>query len=158
MEVIKSPNLNSKKNTDSLILLCYWFISSKHNQLLFSSLKELQKNYGKELITIICLNPFNSCEDINQYKERRQLPFQMETDTKNTNLFYHINTFPTCILMKESGRILLRKTGFNEEGLVEIDTYLKTIYTPLLEIPNRVTDDLFIRVYKDNLFGQVHIV
>ncbi|MEZ4804351.1 MAG: hypothetical protein R2852_02375 [Bacteroidia bacterium] len=158
MKIIKNPNLNSNENSNSLILLCYWFISSKHNQSLFSCLKELQKNFGKELLQIVCLNPFNSTEDINQYKERRQLPFQMETDTKNTNLFYHINTFPSCLLMEASGKILLRKNGFDEEGLSDIDAFLKTNYTPLLEIPNRVSDDLHIRVYKDNLFGQVHIV
>lgn len=107
------------------ILLCYWFVSNRHNRQVFSDLQKLQENVGTESVRIVCLNPFNSDEEIQQYRSEHNLPFEMSRDINNTGMFYQVNTYPTFLLMTRSGRILLRKNGWTEECLFETEKQIR---------------------------------
>lgn len=107
-----NPSTDKKQNT--LILLVYWFISNRHNQLIFEGLKKLRENTNDIALRIVCLNPFNPQEDIVQYQKNMLLNFEMSYDEKRTAMFYHINSFPSFIVMEKSGKILHRENGLSD--------------------------------------------
>jgi|GEM_PF-1576425 len=119
-----SPNLSSG-NKDRKVLLTYWFISNRHNQAVFEALAQLQREIGHEACRIVCLNPFNSAEDIAQYCSNLPYTFEFSADLRQTALFYQISSYPTCLLMEASGRILHRQDGFREELLLDFETLLR---------------------------------
>lgn len=120
----KSPGLPGGGN-DRKVLLTYWFISNKHNQVVFDALEQLQRELGNEACRIVCLNPFNSAEDIAQYCSKLPYAFEFSADQSQTALFYQISSYPTCLLMEASGRILHRQDGFRDELLHDFETILR---------------------------------
>lgn len=110
---------------DRKVLLTYWFISNKHNQAVFEALQQLQRELGHEACRIVCLNPFNSAEDIAQYCSKLPYAFEFSADQRHTALFYQIYSYPTCLLMEASGRILHRQDGFRDELLLDFEAILR---------------------------------
>lgn len=124
---IKSLNPEQNKGQNSsydLVLLVYWFISNRHNSKTFEALKNLESKTTALPLRIVCLNPFNSQEDIIQYQKNMSLHFEMMYDEKRTALFYHINTFPSFIVMKKSGTILHRENGLSDDCFHEIENVI----------------------------------
>lgn len=112
---------------ETLILLTYWFINSKSNLKAFDALQELKNNLGDKNLRIVCLNPYNSIEDIKLYSEKLPYKFEFDYDHKQSARFYQISSFPTFILMEKSGKILHRHHGISEENtLFEIEKIIKT--------------------------------
>ena len=107
-----------------LVLLVYWFISNRHNSKIFEALNTLKNKTQGIPFSIVCLNPFNSEEDIAQYKETMNLHFEMEHDNKRTAMFYHINTFPSFLVMEKTGKILHRENGLSDECFFNLENII----------------------------------
>ena len=119
------PEQNKDQNSSyDFVLLVYWFISNRHNSKIFESLKSLELKTNGLPLRIVCLNPFNSQEDIIQYQKSMSLHFEMLYDEKRTALFYHINTFPSFIVMEKSGKILHRENGITDDCFDEIENII----------------------------------
>ena len=119
-----NPEQNNPQSKNELILLVYWFISNRHNSKIFDSLKNLELTTTGLPLRIVCLNPFNSQEDIFQYQKTMSLHFEMNHDEKRTALFYHINTFPSFLVMEKSGKILHRQNGFSDDCFHELENII----------------------------------
>lgn len=119
MKLIKNDISNQSGHHERLILLAYWFISNKHNAAVFEALQDIQDIAGKESVRIVCLNPFNSDEDIANYKNKLPFDFEFEKDKKHSAMFYNVSAYPTFILMEKSGRIIHRQNGLGEESLTD---------------------------------------
>ncbi len=119
MKLIKNDIRKQSGNHERLMLLAYWFISNQHNAAVFEALQEIQDITGKESVRIVCLNPFNSTEDIANYKSKLPFDFEFEKDSKHSGMFYNVSSYPTFILMEKSGRIIHRQNGLSEESFTD---------------------------------------
>jgi uncharacterized protein YjiK len=149
-----NPEQNRAQSNSSheLILLVYWFISNKHNSKIFESLKTLQRKTVGLPLRIVGLNPFNSQEDIQQYQKNMNLDFELTYDEKRTALFYHINTFPSFIVMEKSGRILHRENGLSEDCFYELENVIiKNIQTNAALVSEKKGKIIPFENYKNNL-------
>ena len=115
---------NKTQSNHELILLVYWFISNRHNAMVFESLKTLRRKTVGLPLRIVCLNPFNCQEDILHYQKIMNLDFELNYDDKRTALFYHINTFPSFIVMEKSGKILHRENGISDDCFHELENII----------------------------------
>jgi len=120
------------QSNHELILLVYWFISNRHNALIFESLQTLRRKTVGLPLRIVGLNPFNSQEDIIQYQKSLNLDFELTYDEKRTALFYHINTFPSFIVMEKSGKILHRENGISDDCFHELENIIIKNSQPLV--------------------------
>lgn len=116
--------MNSSSKQDAIWIVAYWFINQKHNFELFYMLEKLKHRYKHAPIKIIGLNPFNSAEDIAQFKAQKGIGFELSYDQKHTAMFYQIHQFPSILIMESSGKILKRFNGFKEDLLQEIAYFL----------------------------------
>ena len=147
-----NPEQNKTQSNNELILLVYWFISNRHNAIIFESLKTLRRKTVGLPLRIVGLNPFNSQEDLLQYQKNMNLDFELSYDEKRTALFYHINTFPSFIVMEKSGKILHRENGISDDCFHELENIIikntQTIGPILLEKKGKIIP---IENYKNNL-------
>lgn len=119
MKLIKNDIRKQSVNQGRLMLLAYWFISNKHNAAVFDALQVIQDTAGKESVRIVCLNPFNSIEDIANYRSKLPYDFEFEKDSKHSGMFYNVSAYPTFILMEKSGKIIHRQNGLGEESCTD---------------------------------------
>jgi hypothetical protein len=144
--------LNTEQKNQELILLFYWFISNRHNAVIFESLQKLRRKTIGLPLRIVGLNPFNSQEDIIQYQKSMNLDFELTYDEKRTALFYHINTFPSFIVMEKSGKILQRENGISDDCFHELENIIIKNIQPILPIPCEKKDKIIpFENYKNNL-------
>lgn len=147
-----NPEQNIPKASNEIILLVYWFISNRHNNLIFDSLITLRKKTIGLPLRIVCLNPFNSQEDILQYQRNMNLDFELIYDDKRTALFYHINTFPSFIVMEKSGKILHRENGISDDCFFELENVINKNTQTIAAASNEKTGKIIpFENYKNNL-------
>jgi hypothetical protein len=121
--------MSSNSNKNTIWILAYWFINQKHNFELFYMLEKIKHRYQQAPIKIIGLNPFNSPEDIIQFKQQKGIGFELSYDHKHSAMFYQIHQFPSILIMENNGKILKRFNGFKEDMLQEIAHFLSKEYT-----------------------------
>ena len=149
---ILSPEQNKANSSNELILLVYWFISNRHNARVFESLKTLQRKTVGLPLRIVGLNPFNSQEDILQYQKSMNIDFELCYDEKRTALFYHINTFPSFIVMEKNGKILHRENGLSDDCFYELENVIvKNIQTNTAVQSEKKGKIIPFENYKNNL-------
>ena len=147
-----NPEQNKPQSDNELILLVYWFISNRHNAVIFESLKTLRRKTVGLPLRIVCLNPFNCQEDILEYQKSMNLDFELTYDSKRTALFYHINTFPSFIVMEKSGKILHRLNGISDDCFHELDNIITKNIQTLAPISFEKKGKIIpIENYKNNL-------
>ena len=147
-----NPEQNKPLSNNELILLVYWFISNRHNANIFESLKTLRRKTVGLPLRIVGLNPFNSQEDILHYQKSMNLDFELTYDEKRTALFYHINTFPSFIVMEKSGKILHRENGISEDCFHELENIIIKNTQTIAPIPLEKKGKIIpIENYKNNL-------
>lgn len=150
-KITKIEEVRGLITTEPLILLCYWFVSNKYNDQVFRDLQCMLKNLGEESVRIVCLNPFNSDEEIMHYRHIHNYSFEMSRDRKNTGMFYQVNTYPTFILMNKKGKILHRQNGWEDDCLQSTEEMIRKGIGILCPEPVHISE-VFVRTgYKKNL-------
>lgn len=114
----------TRDNTEPIWIIAYWFINNKFNHELFYILEKLKHRHKDAPIKIIGLNPYNSAEDIQQYKQQKGISFDLSHDDNHSAFFYQVQKFPSVLIMERNGKILKRFNGYKEDLLNQIEDFL----------------------------------
>ena len=116
--------MNTRDHSKPIWILAYWFINNKFNHELFYLLEKLNHRYKDAPIKIMGINPFNSPDDIAQFKQNKGISFELNYDDKHSAFFYQVQEFPSVLIMERNGKILKRFNGFKEDLLHQIEHFL----------------------------------
>ena len=116
--------MNTRDHSKPIWILAYWFINNKFNHELFYLLEKLNHRYKDAPIKIMGINPFNSPDDIAQFKQNKGISFELNYDDKHSAFFYQVQEFLSVLIMERNGKILKRFNGFKEDLLHQIENFL----------------------------------
>lgn len=92
------------------VVLNFWYINCSPCKEEFPFLNTAYEQY-KDSVALLAITPFDRGPAISALKESMQIQFPMMEDTIHLSEGFHVNNFPTTVIIGQGGKILYIHTG-----------------------------------------------
>ncbi len=106
--------LNATKDHPGFFLLDFWFIGCRPCHSGFPVIEKLRRDFPDSMLKIVAYNVCDKAEEIEYFKKKKRIGFDMEYDSLGLNSYFSVRAYPTTILLNHRGEILYRHEGLSD--------------------------------------------